>query len=130
MIPIRPRNGPARPRDDQARPRTSGGDPRPRRNSDSSVLERPAADDERKERERRRREREARNREREESSSAKPAAEISASRSVRSRKKAVHVDVVDQMDVTGGLYGVSGSKFCCLLPSNANKASVASRWTL
>jgi hypothetical protein len=106
-IPIRPQRQ-ERPRRSGSRDRDRGGDRRSqRRNSESSLRERvpPLTEEERKERDRRRKERESRHRDKDESI----ASTASTKTSSRSRRR-VHVDVVDQMDVTGGLYGVKGSK--------------------
>lgn len=70
---------------------------RPRRNSESSIMERPKAmdpEEERRRRERRRREREARHRD---------------GKSSRSKKANYHMDIIDKLDVTS-IYG-TGSEF-------------------
>ncbi|KAF2668353.1 Pal1-domain-containing protein [Microthyrium microscopicum] len=79
---------------------------RRRRNSESSTMEKPLMTKEEWEaKERRKREREARHREREQNRTSKVGdKEIGHSASSR-RRKNVHVDVVDKLDVTGGLYG-------------------------
>lgn len=80
---------------------TAGGRPRerrPRRNSESSILERPKitdSEEDRRRRERRRRERERDGRHRDGKSSRS--------------KRPVHMDIIDKLDVTG-IYG-TGSKF-------------------
>lgn len=104
-IPIKSKNG----RDNSRR--SGSKERRPRRNSESSTMDRPVMSaEEREARDRRRREREARHRERETSRDSR-ASEISTVRhSSRKKRQNAHVDVVDKLDVTGGLYGVGGSE--------------------
>lgn len=111
MIPVKLKRG------DTAKER------RPRRDSDSSTLDRPKlTPEEREARDKRRREREAKHRERATSRESKSSDITVARTSRRSRRPNAHVDVVDKLDVTGGLYGVSSSRCAPALVFIANLA--------
>lgn len=90
---------------------------RPRRNSESSIMERPKlleSEEERRRRERRRREREARHRD---------------GKSSRSKKNNYHMDIIDKLDVTS-IYG-TGSKFSFTsILDFADWFSVPPRWSV